>query len=242
MSADLRLGRWEDALADVEAVDTLIVDAPYSARTHEGHINHGTFDGANRGQLPYRAWDAGDVRAFCAAWSKRVRGWFVTITDDSLAPCWAAELAANGRYTFAPLPMVETGGCVRLGGDGPASWTRWIVVARPRTRRFAKWGALPGAYIGAREVKPVMGGKTLTLMRALVRDYSRPGDLVCDPCAGGATTLLAALQEGRRAVGAEMDPGHFEIAQKRLAGGFARPLFPECAGKVMTQEGFNYEK
>jgi DNA modification methylase len=43
-------------------------------------------------------------------------------------------------------------------------------------------------------------------MRALVRDYSRPGDLIVDPCMGSATTILAAVIEGRRAIGAEMDP------------------------------------
>ncbi len=65
-----------------------------------------------------------------------------------------------------------------------------------------------------------MGGKPLWLMRSLVRDYSRPGDLICDPCAGGGTTLLAAATEGRRAVGAEMDPKHYEIARKRFAAGY----------------------
>jgi DNA modification methylase len=53
-------------------------------------------------------------------------------------------------------------------------------------------------------------------MRAIVRDYSRPGDLVCDPCAGGGTTLLAAIMEGRRAIGSEIDPVTFEKAVKRL--------------------------
>jgi len=41
----------------------------------------------------------------------------------------------------------------------------------------------------------IIGGKPMWLMRALVRDYSRPGNLVCDPCAGGATTLIAAAIE-----------------------------------------------
>ena len=54
-------------------------------------------------------------------------------------------------------------------------------------------------------------------MRALIRDYSRPGDLVCDPCAGGGTTLLAAVQTGRRAVGSEMDPQTHAKAVQRLA-------------------------
>jgi len=61
-----------------------------------------------------------------------------------------------------------------------------------------------------------MGGKPEWLMRAIVRDYTRPGDLVCDPCAGGATTLIAAALEGRRAIGAECDPKTYELACKRI--------------------------
>jgi site-specific DNA-methyltransferase (adenine-specific) len=51
-------------------------------------------------------------------------------------------------------------------------------------------------------------------------DDSRPGDLICDPCAGGGTTLLAAVIEGRRAIGAECDPETFELAVRRLRRGY----------------------
>jgi site-specific DNA-methyltransferase (adenine-specific) len=53
-------------------------------------------------------------------------------------------------------------------------------------------------------------------MRQIVADYSAPGDLICDPFAGMATTLLAASAEGRRAVGAEMDPETHRLALARL--------------------------
>lgn len=49
-------------------------------------------------------------------------------------------------------------------------------------------------------------GKPAWLMRALVRDYSVQADLVCDPLAGWGSTLRAALDEGRRAIGSEIDP------------------------------------
>ena len=90
------------------------------------------------------------------------------------------------------------------------------MVARPRTRKFSTWGALPGWYKVGTERNGHIGGKPLDLMQALVRDYSRPGDLVCDPCAGGGTTLLAAVQTGRRAVGSELDPITHAKATKRL--------------------------
>jgi hypothetical protein len=144
----------------------------------------------------------------------------VTITDHLLARDWEEELADCGLYVFAPIPFLEMGKQPRMSGDGPASWTCWIVVARPKRAEFMSWGSLPGGYI--RTTKDVAGngrmpgGKPLDLMRALIRDYSRPGDLVCDPCAGGATTLLAAAQTGRRGVGAELSPETHAKAAKRL--------------------------
>jgi len=61
-----------------------------------------------------------------------------------------------------------------------------------------------------------IGGKPLDLMKKIVSDYSREGDIVCDPCAGGATTLLAAGELGRHAVGAECDRNTYVKALDRL--------------------------
>lgn len=227
---ELRLGRWQDALVDVGEVDCLICDPPYSERTHGAHKE---MESIGRNTINYRAWSADDVRAFIEAWEPRVRGWIVCLTDHLLAPAFESALQAHGRYVFAPLACIEPGARVRLSGDGPAQWSVFAIVARPRTRAMQKWGALPGGYVipgrGSKRVEGRsivgMGGKPLWLMRALVRDYSRPGDLIVDPCAGGATTLLAARLEGRRSIGAEMDPNTYELARKRLARPYTPLLF-----------------
>jgi hypothetical protein len=237
---DLRCGPWQTALADVEMVDAVIVDAPYSARTHSGHDAGKKVQGYGRTEarkaampnpvkaprpLTYDGWTPEDVRAFVEHWSPRCRGWIVTITDHTLAPVWAAAMADAGRYVFAPLPWFAPGSRIRLTGDGPSSWTCWIIVGRPRTGTYRdgtkahKWGTLPGGYSvtsSDRSRALFSGGKPSKLMRMLVNDYSRPGDLICDPCAGWATTLLAAAQEGRRAVGSEMDPDTYADALARL--------------------------
>jgi site-specific DNA-methyltransferase (adenine-specific) len=240
VQADFRLGKWQDVLADVDAVDALITDCPYSARTHGAYVGVEAV-GMGCRSINYAAWEPADVEAFVASWAPRTRGWFVTITDTNLAPVWSAELERAGRYVFSPLACLAPGSRLRISGDGPAQWSVWAIVARPKTRKAAQWGSLPGGYVvppidGAEKRNVVMGCKSLWLMRALVRDYSRPGDLVCDPCAGGATTLLAALQEGRRAVGAEMDPAHYEIGRKRLAKGYTAPLFVEGAAPAEQLE------
>lgn len=238
---DLRLGRWQDVLADVQC-DALIVDAPYSERTHGGQ-RHGRRDERCAGEfvsargIGYSHMTGVDVAEFVAKWAPRTRGWFVSITDHTLAPVWAEAMAAFDRYVFAPIPCVQVGMNVRLAGDGPSSWTCWAVVSRTAAQH--RWRTLPGAYIGnpfdagqnsatASRRSSVVGSKPLWLMRALVRDYSRPGDLICDPCAGGGTTLLAAAMENRKAIGAEMDPKHYEIARKRIAKGYTPSLFTEA--------------
>jgi len=73
------------------------------------------------------------------------------------------------------------------------------------------------------------------LMRAIVSDYSRPGDLVCDPFAGGGTTLLAAAIEGRRAIGAEESPETYARAVRRLSAGYT-PVIRLPVGPRQKQE------
>jgi DNA modification methylase len=46
--------------------------------------------------------------------------------------------------------------------------------------------------------------------RAVMRDFSEPGDVVLDPFAGSGTTLVEALVNGRHAIGVDLNPiAHF---------------------------------
>jgi DNA modification methylase len=50
----------------------------------------------------------------------------------------------------------------------------------------------------------------------LVSYFSRPGDLVVDPCGGGFTTAEACLRLARRCVSCDRDPECVGKGQKRL--------------------------
>jgi site-specific DNA-methyltransferase (adenine-specific) len=180
---------------------------------------------AGRRALDYEAWGQEQIAKFCGIWVPRCSGWVVTITDHALAPLWAETLEASKLYVFPPLPLVETGSRVRMAGDGPSGWTCWIVVARPRGEPYSSWGTLRGAYVvpGEREINSkggtdrIVGGKPLLAMQCIVRDYSRRGDLVVDPCLGGGTTIRAAVTQGRRGIGLEVDEGRAQQSAKTIA-------------------------
>lgn len=79
----------------------------------------------------------------------------------------------------------------------------------------------------------VNGGHPAPMPLALARDHvlswSVAGDLVFDPFLGSGTTAVAAVMEGRRAIGVEIDPGYFAVAQRRIADAQARPpLIPHA--------------
>ena len=97
-----------------------------------------------------------------------------------------------------------------FGDSGGASRFFYTPKASSGERHYAGKNSHP-------TVKPV------ELMRWLVRLVTPPGGLVLDPFMGSGSTGVAALAEGFRFVGIELDAGMVKLARRRIAG----PLFAE---------------
>jgi site-specific DNA-methyltransferase (adenine-specific) len=234
-NAELWHGDCREVLPLLPRVDAVITDPPYSERCHAGHDSTAkdARDGATRAALGYKALSLEDVAWLAAQFDRACVGWVVWMTDSDLAPHVRNALESVGRTTFAPLPFFQPGRSVRLSGDGPSSWTDWIVVAR--TKAQMKWGTLPGGYVAGPgwNDKARMGGKPTLLMDALVADYSRCGNTVLDTHMGAGTTGVACVRAGRRFIGCEIDRDAFDIACERIARAQAQGqlLPPEPAPK-----------
>lgn len=209
----------EDWAQEGVEVTHTITDPPYSVRTHRGLRTSERPDGASPTEADYDHLEPGDADHLARLLHEVTHGWIVILTDHVLAPVYEAALEDCGRYVFSPLACVVPHSRIRLAGDGPSQWSCWAVVSRPRTAEYARWGTLPGAYVCPREQLGRTGGKTYSLMSQLVRDYSRPGDVVLDPMCGAGTTLRAAADLERLPVGIEIDLGWAEYSRQRLAQG-----------------------
>ena len=222
---DLRLGRWQDVLADVTTCDALICDPPYSARTHEWQR---TGSSLRVPTISYDAITADGCREIADSWAPRTSRWAVVCCDHRAFSWHEAAWEAHGWLVFAPL-LVKRNPPPRFSGDGPTLALEFLCMARRRGLDDLP-GSLPGWYemdVGGdrRRNDNIAGQKNVDTVAAIVRDYSRPGDLVVDPFCGSGTTALACAMEGRRCITSEEKPEHYEIARKRLARGYTPNMF-----------------
>lgn len=225
---EVRLGRWQDVLEDVSEVEALIADPPYSARTHEGQR---TGSSIRMPTIDYGSIGEDDADNLARIWLPRVRSWAVLFCDHTAFRWHEAAWERGGWLAFAPL-LVKQNPTPRFSGDGPAFGLEFILAARRRSADI-KPGSLPAWYetgVGSAKdhdtrERTVAGAKALGVMRAIVRDYTRPGDLVVDPFCGSGTTALACAMEGRRCITSEVSESTYHLAVKRLQRGHTPDLF-----------------
>lgn len=166
--------------------------------------------------------------------------WIVAFSDVEIGARWRAGL--GGAYVRAGA-WVKTDPMPQVSADRPAQGFELATIAHGPERKRWNGGGKAAVWFHGREqiARPDHPcPKPLALMEDLIRDFTDPGEMVCDPFAGSGTTGVACIRLGRRFIGWEKDPKFHAAAVKRLSAArqqyelLPRPVRPKQQGLGFT--------
>ena len=201
-------GDCREVTAWLEA-DVLVTDPPYGIAWKRGEWESAKNTSANPGILNDA--DTGVRDSALASWGDRPALVFGSL-QATFPANWKRMLVfgkpLHAGLVGSRLPWFRNWEPIFVLGDWPDQTpTRNAVIV---TRHKAAAG-----YSGYSTVAGHPHAKPLDVLEELI-DACPPG-VIADPFAGSGSTLVAAKQLGRKAIGVELDERYCEIAAKRLA-------------------------
>lgn len=213
-------GDCRELLASLSA-DHAITDPPYETEAHtlQRRVKRGKVMVVE--PLAFEPIDEalrGEVAELLAG---RVRRWMLAFCQVEASQRWREALEAGGFVYRRTCIWVKPDGMPQYSGDRPGMGYETIVAMHaPGASRWNGNGR-HGVFIvnkssgGEAQEHPTT--KPSALMTLLVGLFTDPGETVLDPFAGSGTTLRAAKDLGRKAIGIEIEERYCEIAARRCA-------------------------
>lgn len=208
-------------LKTIGAVDHVITDPPFSLHV-DRNSRKLTKDGVKARELGFDHLTP-RVRKRIAAWlGQNVRRWSLIFSDFEGVDGWIDDLKKGGLGHIRVGMWVKKNAAPQFTGDRPGSGAEAIEIAHPKGMKKWNGGGKHGVWYhntvrshGTRHPTEKPEG----LMRELIMDFTDPGDVILDPFCGSGTTLRAAKDLGRRAIGIELDPIWVQRSIERMAQG-----------------------
>ena len=221
--ATLICGDAFEVMPKLDAVDVLMTDPPYNAKTHKGAR---TAKSPGHSPIDFDSLSEETFIEFCANAVILTRRWVVM----SCAWQHAALLEKAG------VPLVRLGiwhkpnGAPQFTGDRPG--VGWEAVAILHREGKKRWNGGGHHAVWACNVEhgehPTQ--KPLKLLTDWVAKFTDTGETVLDPFMGSGTTGIACVKSGRKFIGIEKEERYFDLACRRITDAYRRcELFPEAS-------------
>ncbi|TXH49890.1 MAG: site-specific DNA-methyltransferase [Desulfurellales bacterium] len=212
-------GDCREILPLLEPVDLVLTDPPFSEKTHKNaKSNKGK--GYGNKAIDFAAIDFAAIDDIFEILSSKCNGWLVSFLDYRHI-CELEKKEGSGWEFMRFGVWVKTNPMPQISADRPANGWDGLCYLRNREHRPG-WngGGKHGNYIGpviTDGIHPTQ--KPMPFIRDLVERFTASGQIILDPFMGSGTTLVAAKNLGRKAIGIELEEKYCEIAVKRLRQG-----------------------
>ena len=211
--ADLWLGDCREVLPLLPKVDAVITDPPYGVdETHASHISTVTLrNGTPAGQaLGFDGITAEELQTLCAQWTEKAERWVVFSCE------WKHAHALPGLVRLGIWRKPD--GAPQFTGDRPGmGWEAIAICHRVGRKRWNGGGRNSVFTHGVCRDAMYPTQKPVALVSEFVRLFTNPGDTILDPFCGSGTTLYAAKELRRKAIGCDVSDEACALAEKRLA-------------------------
>ena len=122
---------------------------------------------------------------------------------------------SDGQTTYNPQktqgqPYTHNGRSSNFNGYSAADTTKTVCDGLRYPKSIVTESSSTAAY---KRYHPTQ--KPVDLLAYLIRTYTNEGETILDNTTGSGSTIVAAIQEGRNAIGIERDAEYFAIAQQR---------------------------
>ncbi len=203
-------------LAD-QSVDCVITDPPYTERTH-GMAKTNKGKGHEVKAVSFASIADADLQVSLRECGRVSRRWVVATLDYAHAVEFDAT-PPEGLRTLRLGVWVKTNPMPQISADRPAQgWESIAYMHRADVKPVWNGGGRAGNFIlPTAQGQEHPTAKPLDMVRQWVQWFTAHGDVVLDPYAGSGTTLRAALDEGRRAIGVELEERYCEVIARRLS-------------------------
>ena len=207
-----------------DPADVMISDPPYSEKTHKGART--TVPGGPKGgvvQVTFPSMTVDDIRSRLEALAPMVKTWCVMTCDWQHATELERSPPIGWEFVRAGI-WVKPDGTPQMTGDRPG--TGWEAIAflhrtkpdgTPMKKRWHGGGRNSVFTHGVCRDAMYPTQKPVALVSEFVRLFTKPGDTILDPFCGSGTTLYAAKELRRKAIGCDVSAEACALAEKRLA-------------------------
>lgn len=205
-----------DSMPD-QSIDCVITDPPYSERTHSNaKSNKGKGHGTST--IDFKSFTDSDLLQSFNEMARLTKSWVIATIDYNHAfgfetnPPKGLEQKRIGVWMKTnPMPQISA--------DRPAQgWEAITYLHRTDTKSSWNGGGNHGNYYSS--LATPTGHPTpkpIAMLTSFVERFTNPGETIFDPFAGGGTTLIAARNLGRKAIGVELEEKYCELIAKRLS-------------------------